>query len=425
VDDVAGGDGVGGVDFSDEEKANAWLEKQTDEIRYALTARAALRSCPNLNMLGQSRFPSLALPLFRVILLYALRGSGKVTHSDWLDAKVLTAQSVAATVADATQRGSQDWADLFSGGLTVPIISGSTYAIAKSCDNATAFTAATKDSAQSSTHVYSVRLWHDLKISDKLEENHKFFVQRLKKDRATWGFWHDWYLAMWEGRFTDWDLAVEVAKIPDEVWEQGAEAVADAIRGIEARRASALPRPENVPELERSTLLKYVEKLLANPDMTALAADGAAQTLRQAISTYLRDAPANALPDELAHLEGLPALFDGIATLAKSGGKSEAKARQMADQIEALNAKIARLEAQLKEARTKTVNGLFTQNMLRAAGTAFGAGAVATLGLSVRHFFGEWPDEFTLENLRGFLIDLQTATPIDGNTASLPPATDV
>lgn len=240
-----------------------------------------------------------------------------------------------------------------------------------------------------------------------------------------WRFWENWYSGYLNGSPMDSRLLEAVAKIQDDVWEQGAEAVAAAIREIEARRASALPHPENVPELERSTLLKYVEKLLANPDMTALAADGAAQTLRQAISTYLRDAPANALPDELAHLEGLPALFDGIATLAKSDGKSEAKARQMADQIEALNAKVARLEAQLKEARTKTVNGLFTQNMLRAAGTAFGAGAVATLGLSVRHFFGEWPDEFTLENLRGFLIDLQTATPIDGNTASLPPATDV
>ena len=53
---------------------------------------------------------------------------------------------------------------------------------------------------------------------------------------------------MWEWRFTDWNLAIEVAKIPNDVWEEGAEAVADAIHEIKAWRAINLPsvKPENV-----------------------------------------------------------------------------------------------------------------------------------------------------------------------------------
>ncbi len=47
-----------------------------------------------------------------------------------------------------------------------------------------------------------------------------------------------WYAQMWDGTFRDWDLAIEVATLPDELWE-GEDAlakVAEAIRGIEAKR---------------------------------------------------------------------------------------------------------------------------------------------------------------------------------------------
>jgi hypothetical protein len=58
----------------------------------------------------------------------------------------------------------------------------------------------------------------------------------LNADRTTWDFWHDWYLAMWEGRFTDWDLAIEVAQIPDDVWKDGVQAVAVEIEKLRARQ---------------------------------------------------------------------------------------------------------------------------------------------------------------------------------------------
>ncbi len=72
---------------------------------------------------------------------------------------------------------------------------------------------------------------------------HKKFLSVLS-DGEQWSFWHRWYGEMWVGDFTDWDLAIEVAKIPDEVWE-GDDAlanVAQAIREIEARRAHDVAR---------------------------------------------------------------------------------------------------------------------------------------------------------------------------------------
>ncbi len=44
---------------------------------------------------------------------------------------------------------------------------------------------------------------------------------------------------MWNGTFDDWDLALEVAKIPDAVWNEGPEAVAAEIETIRSRRATS------------------------------------------------------------------------------------------------------------------------------------------------------------------------------------------
>ena len=48
MDDVAGGVGVGGVDFSDQETAKAWLKIQSISVRCAISSRAALRVCPTI-----------------------------------------------------------------------------------------------------------------------------------------------------------------------------------------------------------------------------------------------------------------------------------------------------------------------------------------------------------------------------------------
>lgn len=71
-----------------------------------------------------------------------------------------------------------------------------------------------------------------------------------------WEFWVNWYEAVLGGTFDNWDLATEIAKIPDEVWTTGPEAVAARIEEIEAKRdlanaLSELPKRETLAEFNR------------------------------------------------------------------------------------------------------------------------------------------------------------------------------
>ncbi|MDB0052191.1 hypothetical protein N9F04_00405 [Ascidiaceihabitans sp.] len=114
-----------------------------------------------------------------------------------------------------------------------------------------------------------------------------------------WKFWHDWYLAMWNGTFDDWDLALEIIKIADDVWkgEDAAQKVADEIVRIKAERRPTIDRPESGPEIERKKLIQNVKRLLEIPDISALTAEGAAANLERAVLAFKNTAPANCLPD--------------------------------------------------------------------------------------------------------------------------------
>jgi hypothetical protein len=80
------------------------------------------------------------------------------------------------------------------------------------------------------------QVWSGEPAPALVSEKHDEFLQRLTKD-PRWRFFHDWYLGMWEGTWTDWDLAHEVAKIEASVWEEGLDAVAARVRDIEAKLA--------------------------------------------------------------------------------------------------------------------------------------------------------------------------------------------
>lgn len=52
----------------------------------------------------------------------------------------------------------------------------------------------------------------------------------------SWEFWIKWYEDVLAGREPDWGLLTEIAFIPDDIWEQGAEAVATEIARIEEQQ---------------------------------------------------------------------------------------------------------------------------------------------------------------------------------------------
>jgi len=227
-----------------------------------------------------------------------------------------------------------------------------------------------------------------------------------------WHFWHDWYLAMWNGTFDDWDLAFEIIKVADDVWkgEDAAQKVADEIVRIKAERRPTIDRPESVPGIERKKLIQHVKRLLETPDISALTAEGAAANLERAVLEFKNTVPANCLPDGLEHLEALHALFQSISTTIKSEASDSEKQQQLADQMAALNTKLAELEAKLKIAKEKLLNGRFKIAAIDSFGKTIGSTwFLGALALGTNHSFGLSPNEMTLENLRGFSDDMLTA----------------
>ena len=96
-----------------------------------------------------------------------------------------------------------------------------------------------------------------------------------------WTFFRTWFVQMWDGTFTDWDLAIEVAKIPDEVWE-GEDAlakVAEAIRGIEARSASEPSVSAAPPTLNQISVV--LNRLRLNRDAIAASTAGLLEQLAE------------------------------------------------------------------------------------------------------------------------------------------------
>lgn len=258
MDDVAGGDGVSGVDFSDRTAAISWLEKQSEEMRSAIASRAALRVCSNIIFMEGEGIPLAMLHAFRAILIALLRGSQRTQNQDWLilgavnprniahsSARFAASTSGASAIRSAAQSvRSADSSRSSHTAIRHAVLSASAIYSSTSASAAT-FSATSIDAARADLTGHMTKLWLDLEVPTAIAQNHKMLVRRLAADRATWGFWHDWYLAMWEGRFTDWDLAIEVAKIPDDVWSQGAEAVAVEIETVRAARLrDALPQAE-------------------------------------------------------------------------------------------------------------------------------------------------------------------------------------
>jgi len=172
-------------------------------------------------------------------------------------------------------------------------------------------------------------------------------------------------------------------------------------------------------------LSRHVRQLLKDPQMTALTAEGAAELLERAVAEYCNASHQNRLPEALSHLEGLPPIFRRIAHLVKAEGRAKTTEAKLRAEIEALNAQVAALEADLKAARAKSVHGLFTQAMITAMGKTFGAAVVGGTGLAVCHFFGVSVSDLTLENLRGWLSEVEKATPAPVDPSESAPVIDV
>ena len=108
MDDVAGGVGVGGVDFSDQETAKAWLKIQSISVRCAISSRAALRVCPTICELPDHGLSHTALVVLRAILTSAVSSSRNAINSDWIG-KSASSSAYAAAISAARATNSSSF----------------------------------------------------------------------------------------------------------------------------------------------------------------------------------------------------------------------------------------------------------------------------------------------------------------------------
>ncbi|MEP1964440.1 hypothetical protein [Tateyamaria sp.] len=235
------------VDFSDIDAAEAWFEDQTPEVRSVMASRAALRVTANLGLYWGEDRDTLVLTAIRCTLTSAVRGLGRTADVDWLDEAALSAARSAARSAalsaahSAHSAHSAALSAAHSAALSAALSAARSAALsaALSAHSATAW-----DSERLGDDLNSERLWAGVTVPDALQTQHTTFLTDMSKN-PDWDFFRTWYEQMWEGTFTDWDLATEVAKIKDDVWDEGLAAVAEEFRGIEARLLS-----ERLPQVE-------------------------------------------------------------------------------------------------------------------------------------------------------------------------------
>ncbi len=299
---VGGGVVMADVDFSNHDSAEAWFATQSIEMRCAMTSRGALRVVANVRLSVEEYTGSLALTALRAILTSAGRGLGRPADVQELDSAALSAASAAFSAARSADSAADSAAlSAFSAARSADSAADSAALSAASAADSAALSAAfyarsaafsaalstfSDDAAAKAPDLYARAVWGKTKVPESVAASHLEFLEYLNSD-PNWAFWRRWYEQMWEGTFRDWDLAIEVAKIPDEVWkgDDALAKVATAIREIEARfrtsvavplirndQDSAFSLADEAPLPEE--LLEYVKERVGGALDTALKASG-------------------------------------------------------------------------------------------------------------------------------------------------------
>ena len=243
---------VAKLDFSNIDSVSTWFEVQSAETRSLMASRAALRVVSNFRAGQKSgHLDDLDLSLFRSILTSAGRGLGRSTGIDWSKICLSAADDAAETAASPSIQGASKHAAESSADASYSAgnisLDTSAEAAARSVGYST-FTfrrstgGAVKWDAEHLEILSQTPVWGLGKVPDAIMQNHKKVIIALRANPA-WGFWLRFYNGMWNGTFTDWDLALEVIQIEQAVWEKGYVHVGAVIAGIEARMRTSVAPP--------------------------------------------------------------------------------------------------------------------------------------------------------------------------------------
>lgn len=183
------------------------------------------------------------------------------------------------------------------------------------------------------------------------------------KDPEVWAFWARWWDGVIAGRPIDWAIQKRIALIPETDWEMGPSRIAAVVRGIEAEMRLDSPDVAKAPKPDSAT------HLVRDRRVTRIQAEGVAAQIADAIERYHSDTGQNELPNGFEALRGIPPVLMELGRKLADANTTEDMLR---DEIQRLNARVLQLEADLKEAKQKTLTGVIAKNFAEQTGKSLG-----------------------------------------------------
>lgn len=221
------------VEITDRESAEAWLKTRDHQTQVWFATRCALRALPS----AENRFilssDGLSLSTCRACLISS--AASTCTASELYKLRVPARSAGFKMDIAGSARSAVD-------SLTTPV---SISAAALAWSNGVSEISA-RDSSEYLNAVGNAErdanypenwtaLWFGGRIPEKIFDDWNSLKKAWEANDADWSFWIEWYEALLEGTWTNWDLIFRIAtEVTEEQWNAGPVVVAERIREIEA-----------------------------------------------------------------------------------------------------------------------------------------------------------------------------------------------
>lgn len=197
-------------------------------------------------------------------------------------------------------------------------------------------------------------IWEKLTSEQSIIHNTEV-IQKLDEPEMT--FWKHWYEGFLNGQPPDWRLQEKIALIDNDVWDEGAQAVAAEIERIQAEHgAEWLAHETRFPEYEPQT----VSHIWENQHLFAMSSGGVSAAITRDIDA-LQAEGINQFPEHFEPLRGVSVSsfrISGILSAANHNDESDQVLKEEIGRLTALVVKqteeIGRLKTELEAARAKS-----------------------------------------------------------------------
>ncbi len=372
-----------------------------------MSSRAALRVLARVGLEQGDAKERLALSCFWAILTSASRGLGRLADVQRLEIAAAAAAAVARSATLSAARSAETAAAAaLSAALSVDSARSAALSAALSVDStrSAALSAAFRDSKTPRADLLALPVWHDTEVPKGIAAAHADFLSYLDS-HADWAFFKRWYSEMWEGTFTDWDLAVEVALIYPALWD-GTNAlakVAEAIREIEVRlgtRGSGDLISENVQ-------ISNVAPLFQRAPIVQASMATLSETISLRLDAFSRLSRQNEPIAFYETLKGLPGTAELVATAVALGPETVGRDTVLAEEVGRLRAQVAQLEADLRAALAELAE-LRAKPWYKKSSVLFAGGAISAIVGSLWVLSGD--DKLLEDRWNKLAVDLEFLT---------------